>query len=73
MIDVSTKKEHALAKILGGYGVDISDKNASCGECNKTYTGGELKEVEEEITNEFYTYRLTYKCPNGHVVFGADV
>ena len=68
-----TNKEQALFKITGTYGKDISVINASCGKCDKVYPGGELDEKEEKLTNEIYKYRLTYLCPKGHVVIGADV
>lgn len=66
-------KEIALFKIFGSGGKDISEINASCGLCNKTYQGGELIEQEEQLNNEFYKYRLVLKCPEGHTVLGADV
>ncbi len=66
-------KELSLFKITGTFGKPIIEMNASCGKCNKTYDGSELIESEEKIENEFYHYRLTYSCPKGHVVLGADV
>ena len=79
-------KEKALFKMFGSFGVTVNDTridtktkkkipaiNGSCGKCNKTYPGHELVEKETKLDNEFYKYRLTYSCPIGHIVFGADV
>ena len=66
-------KETALFKITGSFGIKIKDVSASCGECNKSYPGDELKGKEEKLDNAFYKSRFTWKCPEGHIVLGADV
>ena len=45
----------------------------TCGKCNRTYDGSELEESEKEIDSERFSYRLSYLCPQGHLVLGADV
>ena len=66
-------KELALFKITGNPGKKIEDCSASCGECNKSYPGDQLIANEDNIKSNRFHYRLTYLCPKGHIVLGADV
>ena len=67
-----SQKTQALFKLTGSYGESIG--KGSCGECNKTYKPEELKEKEEKLDNgSIYNYRLSYECPEGHLVLAADV
>ena len=66
------KKVTALFKLTGSYAEGVG--NGSCGDCNKTYGPEDLTEKEEDLDNgSIYSYRLTYTCPEGHVVCAADV
>jgi len=67
---IMTQKEQALFKLVGTYGEGIG--NGSCGECNRTYGPEDLTEKEEKLDG-FFKYRLSYECPEGHVVLAADV
>jgi len=69
---MSENKKQALFKIVGTYGEGIG--KGSCGKCNRAYEPDELTEKEEQLDNgSIFHYRLTYSCPDGHLVLGADI